>query len=497
MNLHDAMKHRALTLGLACLTALALLAPAPARAQALKLPSGSSAGAPSLASPAATPSLVSPAAAAPGLTSPAATPPADAAAAGVRQADYIVAVVNSEPITNNEVRLHANRVAREIASQNGSMPPRERLLKEALERLIVQKIQVQLAKENGIKVDDYAVDQAEASVAQQNQLTIPEMHRRMLADGISVANFREELREQLLALRVRERDVESRVHVSDLEVDQYLRDQQKAASANPAAGADKLQLNLGHILIRVPENASPEQVEQLKARAQEALTKAKSGAEFSAVAREYSDAPEASSGGVMGLRPADHYPELFVNAARQAGVGSVLGPLRSPAGFHILKVIDKSFDGLSTTVTQTHARHILLQTNAGLTEREAAARLEDLRERVVSGHADFAALAREYSQDGSAQEGGDLGWASPGRFVPEFEQALNALAPGEISHPVVTRFGVHLIQLLERRQTHLTAREQREMVRNVVRDKKLDEAYANWIQEARGRAYVEYRDAPS
>jgi peptidyl-prolyl cis-trans isomerase SurA len=177
-------------------------------------------------------------------------------------------------------------------------------------------------------------------------------------------------------------------------------------------------------------------------------------------------------------------------------VGSVVGPLRSPAGFHLLKVIDKTHGGVATTAIQNHARHILLRTNAGLTEREAAARLEDLRDRVVRGQAEFAALAREYSQDGSAKDGGDLGWASPGRYVPEFEEVLDALAPGEISHPVVSRFGVHLIQLMGRREAKLTQREQRDMVRDTVREKKLDEAYSTWIQEARGRAYVEYREPP-
>ena len=199
---------------------------------------------------------------------------------------------------------------------------------------------------------------------------------------------------------------------------------------------------------------------------------------------------------MLGLRPADRYPELFVNAVRQVAVGDVVGPLRSPAGFHILKVVDKTHGGVATTAVQSHARHILLRTHANLTEAQAASRLDELRDRITRGQADFASLAREYSQDGSAKDGGDLGWASPGRYVPEFEEALNALRPGEISRPVVSRFGVHLIQLLERREAKLTQREQRDMVRDTVREKKLDEAFATWIQEARGRAYVEYRDAP-
>ncbi|MGD9773406.1 peptidylprolyl isomerase [Diaphorobacter sp.] len=461
------MKHRALTLGLAGLTALAPLVPASVQAQGLR-PS-----------------------AAPGLQRPpsAASAPAPAAAAAM-PADYIVAVVNSEPITNNEVRQRAARVAQQIAAQGGTRPPQERLIKDVLERLILEKIQVQLAKDSGIKVDDYAVEQAEQSVARQNDVSVPEMHRRLALDGISKERFREELRNQLLTLRLRERDVESRVRVSDLEVDQYLRDQQAGADAG------KLELNLGHILVTVPENASPQAAAQRSARAQEVLAKLQAGGDFAALAREYSDAPTASSGGLMGLRPADRYPELFVQATQQAAVGSVVGPVRSPAGYHILKVVDKTYGNVPTMAVQSRARHILLRTNAGLSERQAAERLQDLRDRITRNQADFAELARQHSQDASASEGGDLGWASSGRYVPEFEEVLNALQPGEISRPVVSRFGVHLIQLVERREQRLTQREQRDMVRDQVREKKLDEAFATWIQEARARAYVEYREPP-
>lgn len=464
MNFPHAMKHRVLPLALACLTTLA------AQAQGLR-PSGGGA----MRLPSSVTQL----------------PPAGSVAdAGVRQADYIVALVNSEPITNNEVRQRAERVAQQLASQGGAMPTHEQLAREVLERLVVEKIQIQLAKESGIKVDDYAIDQAEQNVAQQNDVSVDEMHRRLAADGVSRQRFRDDLRNQLLALRVREREVEARVRVSDLEVDQYLQEQQKEAAPG------KEELNLGHILVKVAENASPEEVAARQARAQEVLGKLRSGGDFATLAREYSDAPEGPNGAVLGLRPANRYPELFVNAVQKVEVGDMVGPLRSPAGFHILKLIDKTHGGVPTVALQNHARHILLRVGSGLSERQAAERLEDLRQRVLRGQADFAALAREYSQDGSAKSGGDLGWAGPGRYVPEFEQALDALKPGEISQPVVSRFGVHLIELLERREAKLTQREQRDMVRDQVREKKLDEAFTTWIQEARGRAYVEYRDAP-
>lgn len=456
------MKHRALSLGLACLSALAAtLASAPAQAQGLRLPSGVGT-----------------------------LPVGSAPAAGVRAADYIVAVVNSEPITNNQVRQRAERVAQQMAGQ--ALPPPSAMAKEVLERLIMEKVQVQLAESSGIKVDDWAVDQAAENVARQNSVSTDEMYRRLAADGISRERFREELRNQLLALRVRERDVESRVRVSDLDVDQYLREQQQAAG--PAATA----LNLGHILIKVPEDASPAQAAEREKRARQVVEQLQAGGDFAALARQYSDDPDGSRGGELGLRPADRYPELFVRATQGTAVGATTGPVRSAAGFHILKVLERSRAGaMPVTVVQNHARHILLRLQPGLTERQAAERLQELRTRVAGGHADFADLAREYSQDGSAKKGGDLGWASPGRYVPEFEEVLNSLSPGEISQPVVSRFGVHLIQLLERREAKLTQREQRDMVRDVVREKKFEEAFSNWLQEARARAYVEYREPPT
>lgn len=465
------MNHRVIALGLVCLASFVTQG---AAAQGLR-PSGG-AGAGLSRGPAAAPSY---------------TLPAPGTGSALRSADFIVAVVNSEPVTNNEVRARAVRVEQQMAQQGSPLPPRDLLAREVLERLIVEKIQLQLAREGGIRVDDYAVGQAEESVAKQNRVSVDEMHRRLAADGISKERFREELRNQLLLLRLRERDVQSRVRVSDLDVDQYLREQQAGADAS------KLEINLGHILVVVPENATPQQVEERRVRAQQAADKVRAGEDFAAVAREFSDAAEAkTSGGLLGLRPADRYPELFVSATAQLPLGGIAGPVRSPAGFHVLKLVDKTSAGVPTVAIQSHARHILLRTGPQLTESAAAARLADYRRRVLAGQADFAELAREHSQDGSAKQGGDLGWSNPGRYVPEFEQAMNALKPGDVSEPLVSRFGVHLIQLLERRETKLTQREQRDMARDTVREKKVEEAFANWMQELRGRAYVEYREAP-
>jgi len=321
---------------------------------------------------------------------------------------------------------------------------------------------------------------------------VPELRRRLAADGMALAQFREELRSQLLLTRVRDREVEPRVKVTDLEVDQFIQEQQGNNDLS------SMELNLGQVLVAVPETATAAQVAALQAKAERALARLRAGEDFARVAREMSDAPgAANSGGQMGLRPVDRYPQLFVNAVQALPDGGISGVLRSGAGFHVLKVIEKRQAGMpGINVTQSRARHILLRPTAQLSESAARERLADFRKRVLAGTADFAQLARENSQDASARNGGDLGWANPGLFVPEFEDVLNDLQPGEVSEPLVSRFGVHLIQLLERRQATLSQREQREIARNLVREKKLEEAYTTWVQEVRGRAYVEFREPP-
>ena len=414
-------------------------------------------------------------------------------ASGIRQADYIVAVVNSEPVTNYEVSLRVERIADQLRRQGATVPAHDVLVREVLERTIVEKAQLQAAQEIGIKVDELAVSQAEQAVARQNGITLDALYQRLQADGISPERFRQELRNQLTLQRLREREVDARVRVSELDIDQYLQAQQTAGTAASAAG---IGLELGHILVPVPEKVSPVEAAALQARAQSVADQARAGDDFAALARNYSASPESAQGGSLGMRSAERYPELFTQATLTLPIGGVAGPLRSGAGFHILKVLNKSQGSSGALVVQNHARHILLVPSAKLTETAAAQRLADYRQRILAGQADFAALAREVSKDGSAQQGGDLGWATPGRYVPEFEAALAQLQPGEISEPLVSRFGVHLIQLLERRQVELSQREQRDAVRDTVREKKIDEAYATWLQELRSRAYVEYRDAP-
>ncbi|MET1113844.1 MAG: peptidylprolyl isomerase [Comamonas sp.] len=462
----SSLNPRTLAMGLVC---LATLAAAGAQAQGLR-PSGGTGASLSKA-------LEGSARAVPGNT-------------GVRSADFIVAVVNSEPVTNTEVRERMARVAQSISGQGGQLPSEQVLAREVLERLILEKAQLQSARDQGLKVDDYAVDQAAQNVARQNSLSVEQMTSRLASDGISATRFREELRNQLLLQRLREREVDGRVRVSELDIDQYIKEQRTSGDMSNTA------LNLGHVFIAVPDNAAPAVVAEREARAREALEKLRAGQDFTAVVREYSDGPEAREGGALGMRPAERYPELFMRAVGSSPKGTLAGPLRSGAGFHLLKVLDRSQQGVPAVVTQSHARHILLRPSEQLSEGQAAERLADYRRRVQTGQARFEDLAREYSQDGSAKQGGDLGWAGPGAYVPEFEEALAQLKPGEVGPPLVSRFGVHLIQLLERRQATLTPREQREMLRNVVREQKLDKAYNTWVQEVRGRAYVEYRDPP-
>jgi len=407
-----------------------------------------------------------------------------------RAAEFIVALVNSEPITNTEVMVRVNRLVRE--NPEAERMPRGELVRLVLERLINERAQLQMAKENGIKVDDLTVDQAEENVARQNQINVAELRRRVAAEGLSQTEFRNDLRTQLLLTRLREREVESRVKISDVEVEQFIQDQRNGGNA-----AAPQQINLAQVFVEVPENATDAQVAAAQLKAQGIAQRARSGEDFAKLAREQSDAPDRAAGGALGLRSADRYPPLFVDATQSTALNGIAGPVRSPAGFHVLKVLAKGEAGAADGVTtQTQARHILLRVDNQRTTAQAVAQLAEYKKRIEAGTADFAGLARDNSQDASAKAGGDLGWTRPGQFVPEFEEVLNRMTPGQISDPVVSRFGVHLIQLVGRREAKLTQVEQREAARAVLREKRIAENLETWMQELRARAYVEYRDAP-
>jgi peptidyl-prolyl cis-trans isomerase SurA len=413
------------------------------------------------------------------------------APSGPRPVDYIVAIVDQEPITNAEVRSRAVRAEQEMARQGVPMPPRQEILRQVLDRLLDERSQLSFARDTGLRVEDAQVERTINGIAQQNNLTMAQMRARLEQDGVSFRQFQTDVRNEILLSRLRERDVEPRIRITDADIDAFVAEQQSIQ------GTDQLELNLAQILVRVPENASPEQVAALRARATDLAQRARSGGDFAALAREFSESPERAQGGELGLRPATRLPDLFVNAVVNLRPGQVSEVVRSGAGFHVLRVIERRQGGLaSAVVQQTRARHILLRTSPQFTETQAVERLREIRARIEGG-ADFAALARELSQDpGSGANGGDLGWANPGQFVPEFEQAMMTLRPGQVSAPVVSRFGVHLIQVQERRTSELGVQEQRQIVRNILRERRYQAAYDDWAREIRARAYVELRDPP-
>lgn len=403
--------------------------------------------------------------------------------------DYIVAVVDSVAITNHDVQVRAASMRQALQSRGQAVPAT--LLKDALESLITEKALLENAREAGVgkDIDSATIDQAEQRLAAQRQLSVEALRQQTRSEGSSPERLRRELREQLILQRFAERNVPPRIRVTDADIDADIQARLQASKdTNP-------DVELAHILIAVPENATPAQVEALEQQAQQTLDRLKGGADFASLAKELSQGAERERGGLMGLKPLDRYPTLFVDAVRTLPVGAFAPLLRSGAGFHILKVVTRR-DNRAVTVTETHARHILLRPGGQLSLSGARARMTEYKRQIDAGQADFAALAREYSQDGSAASGGDLGWVAPGVFVPEFEQAMNKLQAGQVSDPVVTRFGVHLIQVLERRQAAIQERELRDMVRNGLREKKYPETYDAWAREVRDQAYVEYRDPP-
>jgi peptidyl-prolyl cis-trans isomerase SurA len=407
----------------------------------------------------------------------------------VRTGDYIVAVVNQELVTASELQTRINRVREDAARQRASLPADEQLRREVLDVLIDERVQLTHARESGSRIDDAELDRAVNNVAVQNQITMAQLRERLRREGIDYARFRNNVRDQLLTERVREREVQGRIRVTDAEIDALLDQRRAAASANA-------EYNIAQILVTVPEGASAEEITRRRERAESAKKRVAAGEAFEAVAREISEDPNRAAGGVLGMRSADRLPDVFVEVVKKLGSGEVAPELlRTGAGFHLLKLVDKR-EGDAFRITQTRARHILLRPSAQLSAEAAQRRLAGFREQIESGRATFEALARENSEDGSAVAGGDLGWTSPGTFVPEFEEAMNRLAINGLSEPVVSRFGVHLIQVTERRNVTLDIKQQREQARNVLRERKFDEAYEEWLRELRARAYIELREAP-
>lgn len=413
------------------------------------------------------------------------TASAHAADAKVRLLDRIVAVVNNEVVTQYELNDRIKLTTQQLNRQGTPLPPREVLEKQLLERLIVDRIQLHFAKETGIRVDDIQLDKTLQNIAQQNKLSLEAFRATLEKDGVSFAQFREEVRNEIILERLREREVDNKVTVSDGEIDNYLN-----TRATQLGGEE--EFNLAHILIRVPEQASPEQLKEKRARAEQALNALKNQGNFGQIAATYSDAPDAMQGGQLGWRTGSRLPTLFVEAINNLKPGENSGVLRSPNGFHILKLLDRRGKDSPLLVQQTHARHILIKTSEAVSESDAKHRLMQIKERLDNG-GNFAELARQYSEDGSAARGGDLGWLSPGTTVPEFERAMDELKPGKVSQPIHSPFGWHLIEVLERRQEDVSKERQRLLARQELRARKMDEAYESWLRQLRDQAYVEYR----
>ena len=400
--------------------------------------------------------------------------------------DRIVAVVNSEAITLFELRSRLTMVERQLRGQNVQLPPRDVMEKQLLERLIVDRAQMQFARDAGMDVPDDELDAALRRIAESNRLSLPEFKEALERDGLAWRKFREEIRQEITISRLREREVENRIVISEGEIDNYLE-----TAGQPGQNAEIVQL--AHIVVRVPEQASARQLAELRARAEQAWTQLQKGEDFARVAASFSDAPDGLSGGVMEPRPADRLPTLYVEAARKLKLGETSDILKSSAGFHIIRVVDRRGGALRTqALKQTHARHILVKVNEVIPDAEARRRLVVLKERLDNG-ADFAELARQHSSDLSGAKGGDLGWLYQGDTVPDFEKAMDALKLNEISPPVRSPFGWHLIQVLERRTEDASKDRQRQMARQALRERKADEAYQDWLRQLSDRAYVEYR----
>lgn len=399
--------------------------------------------------------------------------------------DRIVAVVNNTVITRYELDAQIQRTLAQLARNNATPPSRRLLERQVLERMITEKTLLQAAESSNVRIDNQTLNRALTRIANQNNMELPDFKAALEKEGQDFGAFREQIRNEMLITRLREREVDSRIIVTESELDNFL--------ANPALDLDKqTEYNLAHILILSPEGASPEKLRELQDKAAKAAAELNAGANFNQVSALYSDAQNALQGGQIGWRPEAKLPALFADAVRNLKPGEITPVLRSANGFHILRLVDKRGKDVATVIKQTHARHILIKINEIVTDQEAQKRLADLRERIVNG-ADFERLAKVHSDDTSASKGGDLGWLNPGETVPEFERVMNALQPGETSEPVRSAFGWHVVQVLERREKDMTQERKRLDARRAIMERKSDEAFDDWVRQTRDRAYVEYR----
>ena len=399
--------------------------------------------------------------------------------------DRIIAIVDQGVITEQELIDRTNTIKAQLEKQGTQLPPDNILEKQVLERLIADSLQLQMAAQTGVKVDDTQLDKTIERIAAQNKMSVEEFRVMLEKDGVPLRKFREDIRNEITIARIREREVDNKLNISEGEIDNYLTTQ-----AN--RGDEQDEFEISHILIRTPEDASPEDLEKAKAKTQEALNQLADGVSFSQVSASLSDAANALEGGGMGWRNGTQLPALFLEVLKPMQKDEVSKPIRSPNGFHILKLNDRRGSTSSLVVGQTHARHILIKLSEVVSEKEAKRKIDGIKERLDNG-GKFEELARQYSEDGSANNGGDLGWVNPGDTVPPFEKAMNSLGLGEISEPILSPFGWHVIQVMERRQQDMTKEASRLKARQEIRARKSEEAYQDWIREMRDRAFVELR----
>lgn len=405
--------------------------------------------------------------------------------ANIEQLDRIIAVVDRDVITRGELQSRIRTVLQQLEKQGVALPPQDVLEKQVLERLIGDKLQLQLAAQTGLRVDDNQLDKTIERIADQNKLNKTEFREALEKDGISFRKFREDIRSEIILARLREREVDNRINVTEAEIDNFLTTQ---ASRNDVQD----EFEIAHILVRAPEEGTPEELQKLRAKAEQALKKLQEGSDFTQVSASFSDAPNALEGGKLGWKTATQVPSLFLDTLKAMKPGEVSAILRSPNGFHILKLTNRRGGSSPLVIQQTHARHILIKPSEIVSEGDAKRRMDDLKERLDNS-GNFEELARQYSEDGTASKGGDLGWVNPGDTVPEFEKAMNTLKAGDISEPVRSPFGWHIIQVIERRSQDMSKEAARLKARQEIKARKSDEAYQDWLRELRDRAYVEYR----
>lgn len=412
------------------------------------------------------------------------------ASSSTRVIDSIAVVVNDEVITRNEVAKKVEQVAQRMRATNAQIPEQADLQRQVVESMILERAQIQLAKEMGVRIDDARLDRAIAGIAEQQKMTLQELRNALEKEGMTFGAFRDEIRTEMMMQSLRQHEVENKIQVSDAEVDTFM-------AARKAAAADRVEMNLAQILVRIPENASPEQIAARRARADEIVRQLRTGGDFAKIAATYSDASDALKGGEIGWRDPQRLPEVFAKALGQLQPGQVTPVIKSATGFHILKLVDKRSAAEAidkAVVQQTRARHILLKVTPTMAAHDARRKLQELKERLDNNAAKFEELARLFSNDTSASKGGDLGWLYPGDTVPEFETAMNQLKPGEVSGVVETPFGFHLIQVLERKTDDPSKERERNAARQMIREQKLAEATEDWLRQVRDRAYVEFRD---